>query len=46
MILLPAIDLVDGRCVRLLQGRFDAETVYADSPLEAARVWVQAVKWF
>jgi phosphoribosylformimino-5-aminoimidazole carboxamide ribotide isomerase len=32
--LIPAIDLRDGRCVRLLQGRFDAETVYADDPLE------------
>ncbi len=34
MQLIPAIDLRDGRCVRLLQGRFDAETVYASDPLE------------
>jgi phosphoribosylformimino-5-aminoimidazole carboxamide ribotide isomerase len=34
MRLIPAIDLRGGRCVRLLQGRFDAETVYADDPLE------------
>jgi phosphoribosylformimino-5-aminoimidazole carboxamide ribotide isomerase len=34
MRLIPAIDLRDGRCVRLLQGRFDAETVYATDPLE------------
>lgn len=34
MRLIPAIDLRDGRCVRLLQGRFDAETVYASDPLE------------
>jgi phosphoribosylformimino-5-aminoimidazole carboxamide ribotide isomerase len=34
MRLLPAIDLRDGRCVRLLQGRFDAETVYATDPHE------------
>ena len=33
MRLIPAIDLRGGRCVRLLQGRFDAETVYADDPL-------------
>ncbi len=32
MQLIPAIDLRDGRVVRLLQGRFDAETVYADDP--------------
>ncbi|HEY0345406.1 MAG TPA: 1-(5-phosphoribosyl)-5-[(5-phosphoribosylamino)methylideneamino]imidazole-4-carboxamide isomerase [Solirubrobacteraceae bacterium] len=42
MILYPAIDIADGRAVRLVQGDFDAETVYADSPLDAARRWVQA----
>jgi len=35
MLLIPAIDLRGGQCVRLLQGRFDAETVYASDPLEA-----------
>ena len=34
MRLIPAIDLKDGRCVRLLQGRFDAETRYTAAPLE------------
>ncbi len=33
MQLIPAIDLRDGRVVRLLQGRFDAETIYADDPM-------------
>jgi phosphoribosylformimino-5-aminoimidazole carboxamide ribotide isomerase len=42
VILYPAIDIAGGRAVRLVQGDFDAETVYADSPLEAARAWVQA----
>ena len=42
MILYPAIDIAGGRAVRLVQGDFDAETVYADSPLEAARAWVDA----
>lgn len=42
MILLPAIDIQDGRAVRLLQGRFEDETVYRDDPLEAARDWVTA----
>ncbi len=32
MELIPAIDLRDGRCVRLLKGDFAAETVYADDP--------------
>ncbi len=41
MILLPAIDIRDGRAVRLQQGDFDRETVYADDPLEAARAWVE-----
>jgi len=34
MLLIPAIDLRGGQCVRLLQGRFDAETVYASDPAE------------
>jgi len=42
VILYPAIDIAGGRAVRLVQGDFDAETVYADSPLEAARAWVDA----
>lgn len=41
MILLPAIDIRDGRAVRLRQGDFDQETVYADDPLEVARAWVE-----
>jgi 1-(5-phosphoribosyl)-5-[(5-phosphoribosylamino)methylideneamino] imidazole-4-carboxamide isomerase/N-(5'phosphoribosyl)anthranilate isomerase len=36
MILLPAIDLRGGRCVRLVQGDFDQETVYDDNPLDVA----------
>ena len=42
MIFLPAIDIRDGKAVRLEQGRFEKETVYADDPLEAARSWVEA----
>ena len=37
MILLPAIDLRAGRCVRLVQGDFDQETVYDDDPLAVAK---------
>ena len=40
MILLPAIDIRDGKAVRLAQGEFDAETVYDADPLDAARRWV------
>ena len=38
MILYPAIDIRDGKAVRLTHGRFEDETVYHDDPLEAARV--------
>jgi phosphoribosylformimino-5-aminoimidazole carboxamide ribotide isomerase len=37
VILYPAIDIQDGRAVRLVQGRFEDETVYADDPVDAAR---------
>lgn len=42
MILYPAIDIYEGRAVRLVQGDFAQNTVYEDSPLEAARAWVEA----
>jgi phosphoribosylformimino-5-aminoimidazole carboxamide ribotide isomerase len=42
VILLPAVDIRDGKAVRLRQGDFGQETVYADDPLEAARTFVDA----
>jgi phosphoribosylformimino-5-aminoimidazole carboxamide ribotide isomerase len=42
VILIPAVDIRGGRAVRLRKGDFDAETVYASDPLEAARAWVEA----
>src|ERR671914_2886042 len=42
MILLPAVDIRDGRAVRLRQGDFADETVYADDPFDAARSFVEA----
>ena len=39
MIIIPAIDLKHGRCVRLFQGEMDQETVYFEDPLAAARHW-------
>lgn len=42
MLILPAIDLKGGRCVRLLRGDFGAETVYGDDPLAMGRRWVEA----
>jgi len=42
MLLIPAIDLKDGKCVRLRQGRMDDETVFGDDPVEVARRWVDA----
>lgn len=38
----PAIDLKDGKCVRLRQGRADAVTVYSDDPVATARRWAEA----
>jgi phosphoribosylformimino-5-aminoimidazole carboxamide ribotide isomerase len=42
VILYPAIDILEGQAVRLVQGRFEDKTVYDDDPLEAARSWVAA----
>lgn len=39
MIVIPAIDLKDGKCVRLLQGRKEDVTVYSDDPASMARHW-------
>ena len=41
MILLPAIDILDGKTVRLAKGSFDSRTVYDADPLDAARRWVE-----
>jgi phosphoribosylformimino-5-aminoimidazole carboxamide ribotide isomerase len=41
VILLPAVDIRDGKAVRLVQGDFARETVYNDDPLDAARAWVE-----
>ena len=42
MIVIPAIDLRGGRCVRLLQGDFARETVYGDDPVQMALRWQEA----
>jgi phosphoribosylformimino-5-aminoimidazole carboxamide ribotide isomerase len=42
MLLIPAIDLKDGQCVRLRQGRMDDSTVFSDDPLAMAGRWVEA----
>jgi phosphoribosylformimino-5-aminoimidazole carboxamide ribotide isomerase len=42
MLLIPAIDLKEGRCVRLRQGRMEDETVFADDPVAVAERWVTA----
>lgn len=39
MLVIPAIDLRDGRCVRLVQGEIGSETVYSDEPVEMAKRW-------
>lgn len=46
MIVFPAIDILDGKAVRLLQGRLDAVTIYNDDPVEQAREWIaQGAEW-
>lgn len=46
MILFPAVDIKDGACVRLAQGRADAVTVFGEDPAEMALVWVrQGAQW-
>ncbi len=46
MLIIPAIDLKDGRCVRLFQGDMDKETVYFENPVEAAKHWLdQGASW-
>ena len=42
MLLIPAIDLKDGACVRLRQGRMEDDTVFSDNPVEMAGRWVDA----
>ena len=39
MLIIPAIDLKDGRCVRLQQGKMDSATVFSDDPVAMARHW-------
>ena len=39
MIVFPAIDLKNGKCVRLMQGQKDAETIYFDNPVDVALKW-------
>ncbi len=46
MIVYPAIDIIDGKVVRLHQGRFDEVTSYGDDPVSAAQAWVnQGAQW-
>ena len=42
MLLIPAIDIKDGKCVRLKQGRMDDDTVYSDDPVAVAARWAAA----
>ncbi len=42
MLLIPAIDLKAGKCVRLRQGKMDDDTVYSENPIAMARRWIDA----
>lgn len=39
MIIFPAIDIINGKCVRLTQGKYDEKTIYSDEPWETAQRW-------
>ena len=39
MLIIPAIDLKDGKCVRLKQGRMEDDTVFSDDPVATAQHW-------
>src|SRR5690625_7840214 len=39
MIIFPAIDILDGQCVRLIQGDYNQEKVYSNSPIDMAKKW-------
>ncbi len=41
MVIYPAIDIKDGKCVRLVQGQFNDETIYSNHPVEMARKFEQ-----
>ncbi len=42
MQIIPAIDIIDGKCVRLTQGDYDQKTIYHESPLEVAKEFEEA----
>ena len=42
LLVIPAIDIKEGKCVRLRQGRMDQETVFSDDPAAMAERWVKA----
>lgn len=41
MEVIPAIDILDGKCVRLYQGKYDKKTIYSDDPVKVAEKWVE-----
>ncbi|MEO0378166.1 MAG: HisA/HisF-related TIM barrel protein, partial [Cyanobacteria bacterium P01_A01_bin.17] len=46
MEILPAIDLLEGRCVRLYQGDYEQSQVFSEDPVEVAKSWVdQGANW-
>jgi len=46
MLIIPAIDIKDGHCVRLYQGLFERKVLYSNDPLEVAKRWEkEGAKW-
>ena len=44
MEIIPAIDLIDGKCVRLVQGDYNQKTIYNENALEVAQGFIRAVE--
>ena len=42
MIIYPAIDIIDGKCVRLTKGDYSQKTIYSNNLLDVAASWVEA----
>ena len=44
--IIPAIDIIDGKCVRLTQGDYDTKKVYNEDPLEVAKMFEAQAQYY
>ena len=43
MLVIPAIDLKEGKCVRLREGKMEEETIFSDDPISTAALWLSLI---